>query len=272
MSVYFYEKVESRDFTVSDQERSFTVNYLAFGSSDEQYIYQQARLETPTVYQGMVRSSIALKSRGHSEYWDVDVEYRAVPPENPSSPESGEYLGPNFSIKTGGGSTKITQSLLTISRTRRAGAAKNHKQAIGVTKDGVEGCEITSPAPEVQVKLKMPFVTLDHFWAWSYLVGKTNSTRFLGFAIGEVLYLGADAQSNNGENWDVTHSFGISENRANIVVSDEITVPAKKGWEYLWVEYSETIDGGNKIRRPEQANVEQVYESANFVERLGFGG
>lgn len=272
MSITFYEKVESREFTVSDQDRTYTVNYLVFGSENEQYVYEQVRFETPTVYQGMVRSSIKLTPRGYPGYWDLTVDYKTVVIDPPAAPEPGEYLGPNFSFRTSGGTTKITQSLETISRTRRAGAAKNHKQAIGVTKDGVEGCEIISRSPEISIELRMPFVTMDHFDVWNELTGKVNADKFLGFHAGEVLYGGADARSNNAESWTVTHTFLLSANKANIVISDEITVPEKKGWEYIWVEYSESVVGGNRIRRPEQANVEKVYETANFVALLGFGG
>ena len=51
-----------------------------------------------------------------------------------------------------------------------------------------------------------------------------------------------------------------------------ITVSAKKGWEYLWVKYSETEDTAAKslVQRPVAAYVEKVYEQADFG-GLGIG-
>ena len=57
----------------------------------------------------------------------------------------------------------------------------------------------------------------------------------------------------------------------NIVIGD-ITVPAKGGWEYLWVLYEDQEDATAKriVKRPIAAYVEQVRESGNFS-LLGIG-
>ena len=55
-----------------------------------------------------------------------------------------------------------------------------------------------------------------------------------------------------------------SPNRANIVIGG-ITVPAKKGWEYLWVRYADGDDAQRVVKVPIAAYVEKVYELGNFA-------
>ena len=100
---------------------------------------------------------------------------------------------------------------------------------------------------------------------------KVNSGSFKGLAAGECLFLGASGSMRAGGDWEITFKFAGSPNRTNIRVGD-ITVPSKKGWEYLWVKYSEQEDTAAKaiVQRPVAAYVEKVYDDGDFG-ALGIG-
>jgi hypothetical protein len=63
--------------------------------------------------------------------------------------------------------------------------------------------------------------------------------------------------------------FAASPNLSSIPVGS-ITVTAKKGWEYLWVQYETGVDEDALIKRPAYAYVEQVYRTGDFS-TLGIG-
>ena len=67
------------------------------------------------------------------------------------------------------------------------------------------------------------------------------------------------------ETWEITYKFTASPNASSFSVGP-ITVPFKRGHDYLWVRYREVEDAtaGHLARRPIAAYVEQVYEFGNM--------
>jgi hypothetical protein len=265
-----YEKV-SRSLSVSTTDSALKAEYMV-KSANEATALAEVLSETPVVWLGLVRGEVELEEVGLG-LWVATVRYLpiepgeglGVEPGEPQAPADDDDLGPSFAFQTGGGTRKATQSLNTVSSTRRGGgAAPNHKGAIGVTRDGVEGVEIIVPAPEWEITVKRARINLRYFNALISCTGKVNLAKFWSHSKGEALYLGASGTGNLRDGWSITHRFRSSPNRFNIVVSDEITVPSKEGFEYLWVQYSERMIGGNRCTIPETAYVEQVYEYANF--------
>ena len=97
------------------------------------------------------------------------------------------------------------------------------------------------------------------------IVYTINGTT-LTFQAGELLFLGASGGKTQGSGqWSITYRFAAQPNRTNIAIGD-ITVAAKKGWEYLWVRYQDMEDTAAKavVKRPLAAYVEQVYQTGNF--------
>jgi hypothetical protein len=280
MAVSLYELITSRPLESSASNRSLTAKFLAIGSNNEQEVYQAAILDTPRSYFNLYRSSVKLSPRG-GPYWDVEVSYTTIAsesvlgedPQQPPTPDPAAPLPGNFSMSTTGGTTKITQSLQTISVTKAGGGAGvDHKGAIGVTRDSVEGVDIFSADPKFSFEAKRAFITLQYYNTIMRLTGTVNATPFRNHAPGECLYLGADARGG-GDGITLTHQFASSPNRTNIVVSDEITVPVKRGWDYLWIQYVDKVDptAGFRSKRPLYAFVEQVYRYENFAQ-LEVGG
>jgi hypothetical protein len=97
------------------------------------------------------------------------------------------------------------------------------------------------------------------------LTGKVNDAAFKGFAIGEVLFLGASGSKTGTDNWEITYNFAASKNATDIDIG-QITVTDKKGWEYLWIRYADAEDATAKrvVKRPIAAYVEKVYEEGDF--------
>jgi len=83
--------------------------------------------------------------------------------------------------------------------------------------------------------------------------------------------LGASGSKRGQEDWEITFRFAASPNVTGLVIGD-IRGINKKGWEYLWVRYTDDEDAAAKtlVKRPIAAYVEQVYPYGDFS-GLGIG-
>jgi len=189
--------------------------------------------------------------------WDGSATYERF---DRSPKEVGDS---SFSFDTGGGTQHITQSLSTIAK--YPAGAPDCKGAIGVTSDSVEGVDITVPVYNFSEThyLSLAAVTDAYKQTLFGLTGKVNTAAFRGFAIGEVLFLGASGSQRGTEDWEITFRFAASKNRTGMVIG-AITGIDKKGWEYLWVSYKDSIDANVKVKVPAAVYIEQVYESGDF--------
>jgi hypothetical protein len=248
---------------------SVTTGHVLTGTTSRTIAQALAAGYSPTIYSGLYRSNIALDHLG-SDVWNVDVTYG---PYEKKEPEVGDF---KWSFQTGGGTKHLTQSISTIAR-YPAATAVDHKGTIGLNENGdVEGVDIPDVAFEWTEDRKL--LLASYGWTYSSIVGgltyKVNDAAFRGLPIGSVLFKGATGSQSAKDPLilEMTYTFAYSPNVTNKIVG-EITGIAKKGWEYLWVEYN-TEDGGldaKKLpKRPTQVNIEQVYESGDFS-LLGIG-
>jgi len=179
--------------------------------------------------------------------------------------ETGEST---FSFDTSGGTQHITQSLSTVAK-YPAGTAPDCKGAIGVSQSGdsqmVEGVDIVVPVYNWSEThyLSNATVTAAYKQTLFGLTGKVNTAAFKGFAIGEVLFLGASGSQRGTEDWEITFRFAASKNKVGLTIGT-ITGIDKKGWEYLWVRYKDSIDANVKVKVPAAVYTEQVYENGDF--------
>jgi hypothetical protein len=98
------------------------------------------------------------------------------------------------------------------------------------------------------------------------MTGRKNDDVWNGFAKGEVLFNGAQAQGSLTDRIiPVTFNFSASENAVNLSVGN-ITVASKEGWDYLWVRYADDEDATAHriVRRPIGAYVEKVSHYGDF--------
>jgi len=219
-------------------------------------------------------------------YWEVTVTYGTTgkgggsepldnstfsgdpsPPavSTPTAPTDSDPLTSGYGFEIGGGSVHITQSLETISSTKRGGGvAPDFKQAIGRTKSGITGCEIFTPKMDWSRTVSRSIVDLPYLRTLNNCCGSTNNATFYGFAAGTLLYLGATLSYTQNSAWSVTHKFSYAENKINIDICAGLTVPNKGGWEFLWTSYADEIVGNEVAPLPDSAYVERVYGEANF--------
>lgn len=173
----------------------------------------------------------------------------------------------SVTVATGGaGGTTVTSTLPALTPASIPLPGRDFKQAIGVADGRVEGFE----APPV-TGLNMgrgvgrASVTVAYKKVLEGMVGRTNNAQFFDYAAGEALYLGCDAEYQQSSGWRLDHRIVGNRNKTNISISSQILVPAKKGFEALWVAYRDEISNGLITTVPVQANVEKIFEAGNFA-------
>jgi hypothetical protein len=279
MAVTVTEKFESRPTTIG---RSSTIDlrYNVAGTDDDQAAWTALAAAAPAAYNGLVRESVAIEPVGPG-LWDGTARYVPAGKVERNPPAVGETA---VTFDTSGGSQHITQSITTVGRHGMSGdTAPDLGGAIGVTHDAVEGVDITVPVFNFTVTKVFASGSLPNPGTIFALTGKVNSGAFsvtdsrtgltISLAAGECLFRGGQFSGQRGDgSAEFSYAFAGSPNRTNITIGS-ITVPSKKGWEYLWVRYVDTVDDGAKalVKKPRHAYVEKVYEDGDFS-GLGIGG
>jgi hypothetical protein len=215
----------------------------------------------PASFSGLPLRSIGLDWNGEASLWDVTAEYGAVLDEGTTVE----------AFDTTGGTTHITQALSEAGRF--PGTAPDFNGAIGVSGTTVEGVDIIAPQMGFTITQVKPasLVTTAYRTLLATYTGSVNLDSFRGYPAGEVLFAGATGSYNQiKQEWTITYRFLQSPNATNITVGsppDQIIVPSKKGWEYLWVRYEEKEDTDAKklVKRPIGAYVSRVYYSRLFM-------
>lgn len=258
MPIEVEEKFGSRSGDgVTSQERLYTVR----GTTDETLALNAAYTAAP-LYGGVTgslrRKPPTIEQIGE-DLWEVRVQY--------------SVLDDVFTFDTTGGSQHITQSLQTLNR--YPAAAPDFKGAVGVSRDSVDGTDITVPVFSFAVTKVEPVedVPANYVQTLYNLTGRTNSASYIltvdnvsmTFEPAELLFLGASGNKRIREHWEFNYRFAASPNVSDITLGG-ITGITKRGWDYLWVRYAdhEDTDSASIVKRPAAVYVERVYESGDF--------
>jgi hypothetical protein len=214
---------------------------------------------------GLERLATHAAPNGRADLWQADARYGLRGGEPGDEDE--------YTFETGGGTAHITQSLSTIARYARPGAtAPDFQGAIGCTLDSVEGCDIIIPTYNFSMTKHLDGSLVDGAFKANLfnLTGRTNQAIFEGFAIGEVLFLGAAGGRRGRGKWQITYRFTASPNITGLTVG-AITSIAKKGHEYLWIQYADFEDTSAKmlVKQPISVHIERVYDAGDYS-TLGF--
>jgi hypothetical protein len=256
------ERYDSRESTEGAESPSVDLIYVVEGTESDVAVRSLVEATIPAIYAGLVFQTYHINHEGGG-VWEVSVRYGKQEPK-----ETGESA---FSFDTGGVTAHITQSLATVSRHAPSGTAPDCQGAIGVTGDSVEGTDVTVPVYNFSEThyLADGAVTGAYKAVLFRLTGQVNGAPFKGFAVGEVLFLGASGAKRGTEDWEITYRFAASPNVTGLAVGP-ITGINKKGWEYLWVRYADAEDQNVLVKQPIAAYVEQVYPLGDFS-TLGIG-
>lgn len=264
---------ESTKAFVSSGSRN-TKKYLVQGSNDEVAIKAAVAAAAPTSMEDLSGRSISVNQEGPGS-WGATVTYENRPSEGDSS----------FTFDTGGGIKHITQAISVVSKYARPDfKPPDFKGAIGVTKDSVEGVDITVPVYQFSETHIFDDGDVDTAYKVTLrdLTGTVNDDTFKGFAAGEVLFMGASGSRNGTraeDKWEITFKFAVSVNKTGIVVGDLWSLNGSgfgdaagtritaQGWDYLDVQYESVEDTIAKavIKRPVSAQVVRVYERTDFA-------
>ncbi|MCX5685269.1 MAG: hypothetical protein NT049_16545 [Planctomycetota bacterium] len=269
MAVTIAEKAESRAASQGDQN-SVELQFTVMGAADEAEALAALTAQAPTAWNGLVRKNCRVEPVGDgSSCWNGTVTYGGA---TASKQEGSKSL----SFDTTGGTQHITQAKEHVSTTYYEGdTPPNFQGAIGVTDDSVEGCDITVPVFSFSVTkyLSKAAMTSTYVGYLFTLTGKTNSAQVsitvngltLTFAAGELLFLGASGSARGDDSWEVTFRFAASPNATNLSIGG-LTGIAKKGWEYMWVQYKDAKDTGAKcvLKKPKRVIVDRVYDSGDL--------
>ncbi len=257
------ERFDSREATEGIESPAADLIYVVEGTEDDSEVRTLVESAIPAIYLGLVFQTYHIAPLGGG-IWEVSARYAKREPK-----DTGDS---SFSFDTGGVTAHITQSLDTIQRYAPSGfTAPDCKGAIGVTTDSVEGTDITVPVYNFTETHYIPVASVTSAYKATLflLTGKVNSGSFRGFAVGEVLFLGASGSQRGADDWEITYRFAASPNVTGLSVGS-ISGIAKKGWEYLWVRYGDAEDQHVLVKQPISAYVERVYELADFS-GLGIG-
>jgi hypothetical protein len=290
MPGYIQELRDSRTFDVNVTGGSAQFRYVLTGETDEEAAYDLVLATSPGTWFDYTRDKIDMTNRPALGTWFPVVNYTlpvfepgaplptggvgvdSAPESSPSSapPPAGQKLS-GVSCSIGLESQHIVRSRETISRTAPAGqTAKDYKGLINVSegKDGkVEGTDTWVPVAKIGLKRTLPTLTAGYFRNLLRLCGKTNASKWWLFDFEEGLFAGMSGQYKGSGEFECDFEFWFQETKTNIIINDEITVPEKKGWHYLWVSYAEKQPGANQplVQRPLAAYVERVIETAEFT-------
>lgn len=283
-----YERHVSRNNAIDAKTAELSLEYVVTGSMDESEVFQLVAATSPIQFYYLTRAKISNELQGGG-IWFCKVDYRTIdiqeavgvdPQETPE--DEAEEGPPNptvspiapmsaaYAFDCSAATVHITQSLETRGMWTAAGKQPNpnNAKAIGLTKEEIKGTDIFAPKFEWSLEVQRNKCTLKYLKTLSGLAGRVNYGKaFYGFDKGSVLYLGATGRYTFADKWTISHRFAVSPEEAFLVISDDITVTFKYGWDYIWVGYEPRIVGGNNgqlLQVPKAAYVEQVYQEGDF--------
>lgn len=287
MTFTLEETPDSGESTTSPP--TVTYKYVAEGETDQNIVWSYALGATPFFVLGppgiLYRQDIKVKPVGHALY-EVTVPYA------PNKREVGSY---HFSFDTTGATVKVkvarehihsypdTEASLDQDGNPNLDDDGNpiintlptnpHKGAIGIKQDGdVDGADLVTPALKLTVTFKHPQgqITIAQAKNLAGATGKTNVNQFLGFAAGELLYLGSTGSEGTECETEVAYQFAASSNESGLTFGG-ITGIVKAGWAFAWVEFKEVVDDkGGAATVAKRVHIERVYNSCDYAGVFGW--
>jgi hypothetical protein len=286
MAIRLREHPDSRELTFGSQGggQYFHLTAITTNGESETEVWLYVMSQSTPYYNGFIRQSLVVKPLG-GPLFDVVIQYGTAgvgggdqpvggvagdgsPPTAPTAPAgASDPLLSGYSFSVNCPRIHFTQSRVTISATGRGAiVAPDYKGAIGIDLDGrIQGCDFPpDPRTTFSRTWGRATVTQGYVSDLTNLAGRPNDAPFYGWNAGEVILMSAQGQYTQGEGWSITANFGVEENEVDIEICDGLTVPAKRGWDYLWVLYRRNLDGNELVTLPDAAYVEEILRSADF--------
>lgn len=265
--VAYWELFTSRDGnTGNDKSSTITLKFMAIGSNDP-FSLETTLLSAaiPDTYESLNLKNVTHEQKGYGIY-----EFHALYVDKAAHPDApidtGDYL---IEGETSGGTAHISHGYAVTSYPASGVTATDHKGAINVQNGQVNGIDVVIPQFNFRITKRVANASITNSYAaiLARITGRTNDATFFSFAQGELLFKGATFRQGTNIDPEVTYEFAASPNVTGLVFGS-ITGVAKKGHEYLWVEYEETPDttAGRMAMQPRTVWVHRIYEEDDFTD------
>lgn len=181
----------------------------------------------------------------------------------------------------GTGGTRFVQVSDAWANTVGGGGTIDFHGAIGVSKENVEGVEVGVPKMSLTAKRKYNSSSLPSNYVQQLydLNHKTNQAIFqvtsqsqvLIFQPGELLFEGAIVTEATSEQIEIDYKFSGEYDRLQGGTPGPVSLQGfseglqKYGWDYAWMSYMDSTDGGAFTKVPQQYQSCQVYEKGDFT-------
>jgi hypothetical protein len=284
MTVAIRELMQSRELTDAQAHERL---YLITGTDDEATALATLKATAPATSNSLVRGNCQVVPLGpHPDgaggflrpgAWNGLAPYASVSRKADTVADDLDEGDISVTYSTGGASQHVTQSLATVdSGAIGAATPTDHKGAIGVTDDGVEGVDIGVRQMRLTITKAYDIDDLpaaSDLYALTFTVNDdtvafadSRTGENFSFAAGELLLEAVDGPRMRRDGLaELTYTVLAAPNVTGIGVGD-IAGLDKAGHEYLWARYEKSKDAGagRVATRPFEAYVEQVYEEGDF--------
>ncbi len=288
------ETTESRAGEEGVETQSRELRFLVQLDTGETYLDGLTVVYTyaPETFDGYLLQGISWSPKADAaNVVDYTAKYSNKEPRKPEQETNDDPDGTagEFSFDTTGGQEKIYYSKETIARYGvgvTAAVAPDFRGGINVTKSGVGGVDIVVPNFKFHLtkKVRLGGIPSGYLNTLYQMTGRTNDRTFsmtyqgitLTFQRRELLFLGGGGSQKGSESWTFRYSFHGSVTGTNLSVGNgtigepfllgDYRIPEKKGWDYLWVEFTEQTDSVSHtlVDVPNSAHVERVTDEADF--------
>jgi hypothetical protein len=207
-----------------------------------------------------------------ADIWTATVPYEAPSGgEEPKPPEQQPSVENDWTLVDFdgmGGSEQATQCIKQIEYGPNSARDIVDSRVVGLSKNGVEGYSRQVYKFGFTVNIQIPRLTIGHIKLLGDMVDATpvNNATFFGFPAGDVLFRGPRGRvsSNLRKPAELGLSFEVQRERKDIKIGNEITVPTKEGWQYLWIMYKQSVLNDRVVEVPDVAFVADIYEKGDF--------
>lgn len=246
--------------------------YLVQGTDIGDEALAMVLAKAPADANGLLRDDDAITLEPvEADIWSATVPY--VKPEPGPEPPQGspsvenDYTAIDFDGLAG--TEHATQCIEQISYGPEAAPAIADSRVVGLKKDGVEGYNRQTRRFHFTVNLRLKGITPAHIALLGEMSEETplNDAPFFGFAAAEVCFEGPRGRipKVSKTKRELGLQFSVQKTKKNIKVGNEITVPEKAGWDYLWVMYKKSVLSDRMIDVPDMAFVSKIYERGDFT-------
>lgn len=177
----------------------------------------------------------------YARHYDIEAPY--LPPDKAPPGFAGAY---SMTVDLIGGTTHtLAGELISV----WPPGSPNSGGLIGVDGDEIHGADVVTPEMKLTVSYRHPsaFLNKTYIDALFLLIGHFNADTFLGYAAGQVQYLGGPHTVTEAES-TARYTFALSPNATNLVVGG-ITIGQKYGSDIISPTSEDEVDSGDPVKR-----------------------